>query len=234
MFRTLCLILSVLLLTLGCGSSQPTAPVASVAPSPAPAPGNPPPAPAAPGQLPVPERNTVFLAAPAPPQASTDATVGRYSLDIGLTNGSGPRCTTVPEDAKRRTYTADITSRGDYYAVLLYDARFLRDASNLGFGCADRRLDMNGVCHQFLMNREGASNVSTSIVSEDEWRGSEIWEVLPDGRLLQLTGVAYGSFEDGQIRASGKGNAWYGRSLPTGDSEYGACEGEITLAFTKR
>ena len=231
MFRTLCLILSVLLLTLGCGSSQPTAPVASVAPSPAPAPGNPPPAPAAPAQLPVPERNTVFLAAPAP-QASTDAIVGRYSLDIALTNGSGPRCTTVPEDAKRRTYTADITSRGDYYAVLLYDARFLRDASNLGFGCADRRLNMGGVCHQFVMYREGASNVSASIVAEDEWRGSEIWEVLPDGRLLQLTGVAYGSFEVGQIRASGKGNAWYGDGLPA--NEYASCQGEINLAFTKR
>jgi hypothetical protein len=233
MFRTRCLILSGLLLTVACGSSQPTAPDGSVTPLPAPVPENPPPAAPVPAGFPVPERNTIYLHAP-PPSLSTDTITGRYALEIAVTapNSSGFRCDNVPQHARRRAYTADITNLGDHYAVLLYDARFVRDAGNLIFGCTDRRLNMNGVCHQFVLYREGASNVSASIVPEDEWRGSEIWEVLEDGRLLAFTGIAYGSFENGQIRASGKGSAWYGNGLPA--SEYGACQGDMNLTFTRR
>ena len=233
MFQGLCLILSVLL-TLGCGSSQPTAPDGSSTPLAAPVPGNPPPATPVPARFPVPEQNTLYLHAPALPASSTDTVAGRYALEITVTaaNSSGFRCDNVPQHARRRTYTADVTNLGDHYAVLLYDARFLRDFGGLGFGCTDRRLNMNGVCHQFVMYREGASNVSFSINPEDEWRGSEIWEVVEDGRLLALGGIAYGSFENGQIRASGKGHAWYGDGLPA--NEYGSCHGDVNLTFARR
>ena len=232
MCRARCLILAGLLLACGCDSSrQPTAPLASATPSPAPAPGNPSP-PAAPAQYPVPERNTILLPAPAPPPPSTDPIVGRYSLDIAVTSGSGFRCDNVPEHARRRTYTADITDRGDHYAVLLYDARFLRDFGGLGFYCTDRRLDMRGVCHQFVIYGD-PSALSTSISAEDEGNGSVIWEVLPtEGRLLQISGLAYGSVQNGRIHASGTGAAWYGDGLPA--SEYGSCRGDMSLTFTRR
>ncbi len=230
MFRALCLLFG-LLLTIGCGSSSPpTAPLASATPSAAPEPG--PSAPAGPLLFPVPERNTIFLPAPAPPPSSSDPLAGRYTVDIAVTADAGVRCESVPEHAKRRTYTADIASRGDHYSVALYDARFLRDSTSLGFGCSDRRLDMRGVCHQFVIYRDGPSGVAASIVPEDEWRGSEIWEVLPEGRLLAFTGTAHGSIENGQIRAAGNGNAWYGNGLP--GSEYGACQGNMSVTLTRR
>lgn len=92
---------------------------------------------------------------------------------------------------------------------------------------------MRGVCHQFLIYSESPAAVSVSIVPEDEWRGSEIWEVLPaEGRLLSLGGLAYGSAANGQIRASGNGFAWYGDGLPA--NEYGSCQGNLSLTFTRR
>jgi len=232
MFRARFLILAGLLMA-GCGSSpQPTAPVASATLSPAPAPGSPT-IPMAP-LIGVPEINTIHLSTPAPPSASTDPLVGRYSLDVAVTSDSGFRCETVPAQAKRRTYTADVTYLADQrYAVQLSDARFLRDFQGRGYGCTDRRLDMRGVCHQFLIYSDSPSAVSVSIVPEDEWRGSEIWEVLPaEGRLLAFTGLAYGSAANGQIRATGNGSAWYGNGLPA--SEYGACQGNLSLTFTRR
>ena len=231
MFRARYLILA--LLVAGCGSSsQPTAPLASATPSPTPAPGSPT-IPMAP-LLGVPEINTIHLSTPAPPAPSADPLVGRYSLDVAVTSASGFRCETVPEQAKRRTYTADVSYLADHrYAVQLYDARFLRDFQGRGYGCTDRRLDMRGVCHQFLIYSESPTAVSVSIVPEDEWRGSEVWEVLPaEGRLLAFTGLAYGSAGNGQIRATGTGSAWYGNGLPA--SEYGACQGNLSLTFTRR
>ena len=38
------------------------------------------------------------------------------------------------------------------------------------------------------MMREENFIVSVTMTPEDEWRGSEIWEVLPDGYLLAIQG----------------------------------------------
>ena len=154
----------------------------------------------------------------------------RNSLEI-VAAGSGPRCEAVPSYARRRTYTADIESLGDRYAVKLYDATFLRDGS-IGYGCQDRRLPMGGICHQFLMTRTGTSAVSVTMVPEDDWRGSEIWEVLPDGYLLAISGNAIGVAAGDRIEAAGSGDAWYGNGLPATD--VAACTGDLRLTFTRR
>lgn len=220
--------LALLVTVIGCDSYRPpTAPPAPVNPE-----SQPPPEPG-PLPVPVPAANVVLLAAPAsPPSSATDPIVGRYALEIVVAADSDPFCEAVPPYAKRRTYTADIEDLGDRYAVKLYDASFLRDASSVGFGCRDRRLAMGGICHQFLMTRDGSSTVSVTIVPEDEWRGSEIWEVLPDGYLLQIHGHATGAVGDERIEVAGSGGVWYGNGIPA--SNVAACNGNLHLTFTRR
>jgi len=199
-------------------------------PTPTPTPTPPP----SPPPLPVDPANVVSLSAPAAaPSSTTDPIVGRYTLEIVAGAGSGLRCEAVPEYAKRRTYTADIDDLGGSYAVKLYDATFLRDGPRVRYGCTDRRLPPGGVCHQFLMMREGNLTVSVTITPEDEWRGSEIWEVLPDGYLLAIYGRASGSAGNGRIEASGSGGVWYGNGIPA--PNFAACsEGDLHLNFTRR
>ena len=185
--------------------------------------------------LPVDAANVVFVPAPAvPPSSATDPIVGRYTLDLVIGSRSGPRCETVPEHARRRTYTADIHAHGDSYAVQLYDATFLADGTRVGYGCRDRRLPVDGVCHQFLITRDGSETLFVNIVPEDEWRGSEIWEVLvQDGRLLQIHGQATGTARDGRIEAAGTGGLWYGNGLPATISS-GCGPGDLYLNFARR
>ena len=176
----------------------------------------------------------VFLAAPAtPPNSATDPIVGRYALEIIVAAGSGLRCEAVPAYAKRRAYTADIEDLGDSYAVKLYDATFLRDERTVGYGCQDRRLRMGGICHQFLMSRDGSSTVSVTMEPEDEWRGSEIWELLTDGYLVAILGHATGVAGDERIEVAGSGGVWYGNGIPASDSA--GCESnDLRLTFTRR
>jgi hypothetical protein len=160
--------------------------------------------PPSPPSLPVDPANVVSLPAPAAaPSSTTDPIVGRYTLEIVAGSGSGPSCGAVPDYAKRRTSTADIHDLGGSYAVKLHDATFLRDGPRIGYGCSDRRLPPGGVCHQFLMMREGNFTVSVTMTPEDEWRGSEIWEVLSDGYLLQIHGRATGSAATDGLRRQG-------------------------------
>ena len=219
----------VLLASIGCGGNQsPAAPsVTPVLPQP------PAPQPSAP--LPVPAENVVYLPAPArPANSATESIVGRYTLEITSRSASGLRCQQVPEHAKRRTYTADVDPFQDHYAVRLYDATFLRDGSRLGYGCSDRRLDMHGVCHQFILRRDGEEAVNVEMVPEDEWRGAEPWEVLiHESRLLALHGHGTGTVRNGRIEAAGVGGVWYGNGLPA--SDYSACgPAEMSWTFTRR
>ena len=208
------------------------APSTPTTPTPPPAPSTPTPPPSPPS-LPVDPANVVSLPAPAAaPFFPADPIIGRYSLEIVAGSGSGQRCGAVPDYAKRRTYTADIHDLGGRYAVKLYDATFLRDGPRIGYGCSDRRLPPDGVCNQFLMMRE-ENIVSVTITPEDEWRGSEIWEVLPDGYLLAIQGSATGSAGNGRIEASGTGGVWYGNGIPA--SNVAGCSlGDLRLNFTRR
>ena len=221
----------VLLAPVGCGSYQPPAAPLPSASVPQPAPG---PQPTAP--LPEPVRADNWIHLPAPPRAATSVTdpiVGRYTLEITSRSSSGLRCQQVPEHAKRRTYTADIDPFQDYYAVKLYEATFLRDGARIGFGCSDRRLDMRGICHQFILRREGDEAVTVEMVPEDEWRGAELWEVLiHETRLLSLYGRGTGTFRNGRIEAGGVGGVWYGNGLPA--SDYSACgPGDMAWTFAR-
>ena len=84
-----------------------------------------------------------------------------------------------------------------------------------------------------LMRRDGSSTLSVTMTPEDEWRGSEIWEVLPeDNRLLQLHGQATGTVRDGRIEAAGPGGLWLGNGLPA--SIFHGCRGEVQLTFSPR
>jgi hypothetical protein len=190
--------------------------------------------PQSPPSLPVDPANVVSLPAPAAaPSSTTDPIVGRYTLEIVAGSDSSPSCAAVPDYAKGRTYTADIHDLGGSYAVKLYDATFLRDGPRIDYGCSDRRLPSGGICHQFLMLREGNVTVSVTMTSEDDWRGSEIWEVLPDGYLLQIHGRATGSVGRGRIEASGTGGVWYGNGLPASNVA-GCSQGDLHLNFTRR
>jgi len=65
----------------------------------------------------------------------------------------------------------------------------------------------------------------------DDWRDNEIWEALPDGHLLAITGGATGQMRDGRIEARGTGHLWYGDGLP--ESTVYACRSEdFRLTFT--
>jgi hypothetical protein len=178
----------------------------------------------------------IRLSAPTrPADSGSDSIVGRYTLEIVSHASSGLRCEATPEHAKRRTYTADIDAFRDYHAVRLYDAIFLKDSSRVGFGCTDTRLEMAGVCHQFILRRDGNERVSIEMapVPEDEWRGAEIWEaLLPETRLLALAGRADGMIYGSSIAATGPGSVWYGNGLPA--SDYSACNGEMSWTFRRQ
>ena len=203
---------------------QPTSPSPTTSPSPIPGP-------TPLGPTPVPSENVISLPAPTiPPTSAQDPLVGRYTLAIVVAR-SGLRCEMVPEDVRRRIYTADIHPFRDYYAVKLYDATFLRNSTRVGYGCVDSRLEMGGVCHQFIMKRDGDGAVSVNMTSLDEWRGSEIWDIQ-DGRLIQLYGDGTGSIDAGAIVASGSGGLWYGNGLPATD--FSGCQPDIAWTFTRR
>ena len=211
-------------LEVSCGESArlPTASSPTPVPTPIPAPGTP-----------VAAENVTFLPAPTmlPPSAA-DPLVGRYTLEIVAVTRSGLRCEMVPEHARRRIYTADIHQFRDYYAVKLYDATFLRDGTRMGYGCVDTRLEMGGVCHQFIMKRDGDGAVSVDMTPLDEWRGSEIWEI-ENGHLIALHGHGTGPIDERRILASGSGGVWYGNGIPATDSS--ACgPGDIAWTFTRR
>jgi hypothetical protein len=173
----------------------------------------------------------VFLGAPvARPQSSSNTLVGRYQLEIDAAERSGTTCDRVPSYAHRRQYTADIDEVGNHYAVKLYDATFLADASHVSYGCRDPRLPQSGqaACHQFLLERD-TDAVTMTALPLDEWRGSEIWEDLRDGFVLAITGRATGSIRDGRIDATGTGSLWYGNGLPA--SQFFSCSSAV-LRFT--
>ena len=205
----------------GCGSS-PAAPSSASTPAPSPRTGSI-------------GLNTVFLAAPpAPARSATNPLVGRYQLEISVDGRSGQQCDSIPGSAMRRTFTADIDEAGAYSAVRLYDATFLADAQHVGYGCADPRVPQSGpaACHQFLV--KGDPNALNLIFqAADDLRGSEIWEMLPDGFLLAITGNASGAMRDGRIEAVGAGSLWYGNGLPA--SEYYSCRSDsLRFTFTPR
>jgi hypothetical protein len=200
---------------------QPASPSPTLGPPPTAAPGPP-----------VAADNMITLPAPTiPPTSAADPLVGRYTLEIVVAR-SGPRCEMVPEHVRRRIYTADIHPFRDYYAVKVYDATFLRDGTRVGYGCTDSRLEMGGVCHQFIMKRGGDGAVSVDMTPLDEWRGSELWEIQ-DGRLIQLHGDGTGSIDAGRIVAAGRGGLWYGNGLPASDVS-GCGPGDIAWTFTRR
>ena len=202
----------------GCRASPASAPSPPPAPTPSPSP------------IPV-SVNAVFMAPPAvPPRSDTSALVGRYLLEIDAGARSGQSCAFVPAPATRREYTADIEDLGGRYAVKLFDATFLADSSGVSYGCRDPRLPQSGhaACHQFLLTGD-ADALTVTAQSQDEWRGSEIWEGLPDGSLLEITGRADGAVRNGRIEASGTGRLWYGNGLPA--STVYACE-SAAMKFT--
>lgn len=175
--------------------------------------------------------NTVFLAAPAvPPGPATNALTGRYRLAIDAGARSGQRCDLVPAYTHHREYTADIENLGGHYAVKLFDATFLADSARVGYGCRDPRLPEAGLaaCHQFLLTGD-AGALTLTAEAQDEWRGTEIWEGLPDGFVLQIIGRAAGAVRDGRIEATGAGYLWYGNGLPASTSY--SCQSEA-LRFT--
>jgi len=202
-------------------TSPSATPSATPVPTPTPAPG-----------APVAAENVITLPAPAMlPTSAADPLVGRYTLEIVVAR-SGLRCEVMPEHVRHRSYTADIHQFRDYYAVKLYDATFLRDDARVGYGCFDSRLEMGGVCHQFIMKRAGAGAVSVDMTPLDDWRGSEIWEIQ-DGRLIALYGSGTGSIDEGRIVASGSGGLWYGNGIPATDAS-GCGPGDIAWTFMRR
>jgi|SoiMethySBSTD1v2_1073268.scaffolds.fasta_scaffold229589_3 hypothetical protein len=175
--------------------------------------------------------NTIFLAPPAAaPSSATDPLVGRYQLEIEAGSRSGQRCEAIPGYATRRTYTADVNDLGDRYAVRLYDAAFLTNSSSVSYGCGDTPQPQFGnvACNQFILTGDTKA-LAVTAQAQDEWRDSEIWEALPDGFLLAITGRATGLARDRRIEATGTGSLWYGNGLPASTAY--ACQVDA-LRFT--
>lgn len=194
-------------------------PAPTVTPSPSPGPIN---------------LNYVFLTAPAARPQPVTSLAGRYQLDVDFGDRTGDRCASIPESTFRRSYTADIAHVGPHHAVKLYDAKFLSDGPIVGFGCGDPRLPQAGhaVCHQFMLTGD-ATALSVSLRSPDEWRGSEIWEGMSDGFLMQLIGSATGAMSNGQIEANGTGSIWYGNGLPA-SIVYSCTSRALKFTFTPK
>ena len=212
-------------LSAGCNSAQrPTEPSPTPGPTASPSPS----------PFPV-GLNTVFLTAPpAPSRSQTNPLVGRYQLEILAEGRTGSRCGSIPDRAFKRSYTADIQEVGAHCAVKLYDASFLADSSKVGYGCGDARLPQSGnpICHQFLLTGD-ATALNLTLEAEDDWRGSEIWEMLQEAFVLQITGRAAGAMSDGRIEATGTGSLWYGNGLPA--SQFYGCQSEsMRFTFTPR
>ena len=230
--RSLPLVVLLVMLAWACDSGRlPTSLSPTPAPTPAPTEPTPTPTPAPP---PVVVGNRITLPAPAvPPSSATDPLIGRYTLEVVVAACEEA----VPEQARRRIYTADIHQFRDYYAAKLYDATFLRDGTLVSYDCVDSRLETGGVCHQFIVKRDGDATVSVIMTPEDEFpanegRGSEIWE-FDSGHLIQLWGYGTGSIDQGRIVVSGIGGVWYGNGLPA--SDFSACgPGDIAWTFTRR
>jgi len=182
-----------------------------------------------------PSLNYVFLSAPAARPEAATSLAGRYRLDIDAGDRvDGRLCASIPESAFRRSYTADIAHVGPHHAVKLYDAKFLSDGPSVGYGCRDPRLPQEGnaACHQFMLTGD-ASALTVSLYPLDEWRGSEIWEGMPDGFVMALSGTASGSMSNGQIEANGAGSIWYGNGLPA-TTFYGCTVRALKFTFTPR
>ena len=170
-----------------------------------------------------PALNYVFLSAPATRPDPVTSLAGRYQLEIDAGDRvDGRLCSSIPETSTRRVYTADIVHIGPHHAVKLYDAKFLSDSSTVGYGCGDVRLPQTGnaACHQFMLDGD-ANALNLSLQPQDDWRGSEIWEGIPDGFVLAITGSASGAMTNGRIEANGSGSLWYGNGLPA--STFYAC-----------
>jgi len=118
--------------------------------------------------------------------------------------------------------------------VKLYDATFLADSPSAGSGCLGVGLPQVGyeACHQFTLDGDANSLVAT-MVAPDDWRDNEIWEALPDGYLLQITGKPAGQLRDGRIELGGAGHLWYGNGLPASTS-YACQSDDFRLTFTPR
>jgi hypothetical protein len=153
------------------------------------------------------------------PEAAPAAT---YTLAIDA--GSG--CSAMPDVTRMRQYTATIRWPTEGSAVVtLSDASFspaCKGAANLG-------------CDQFLVFRN-RDLLQFEIYSADEdSAGGAIWEHMPNGALLQITGTPAGRFTENTITATGKGGLWY---CPNGRVPCGAfvsCRSdEMRLTFTRR
>ena len=121
--------------------------------------------------------------------------------------GFGSKVRGVPESAAPDLYGGHRRPRRRY-AAKLYDATLLRDAPRIGYGCSDRRRPPGGVCHQFLMMREG----NFTVCDHDARGRVEGQRNLggPSGRLFAaIHGHATGSAGNGRIEASGTGGVWY-------------------------
>jgi len=197
------------------------------------------PTPSAPSPAPGPSAhsvNTIFLPPPAaPPGSATDPLVGRYQLEIEAGSRSGFRCESIPDYATRRTYTADVNDLGDHYAVRLYDAAFLTNSSSVSYGCGDAPQPRfgNGACHQFILTGD-AKALTVTAQAQTEWRDSEIWEALPDGFLLAITGRATGLARDGRIEAAGTGSLSYGNGPPPASTFYSCQVDALRFTLTPR
>ena len=163
-----------------------------------------------------------------PPEPSTDPIVGRYRLDLAV----GGDCVAVPEAARNRTYTADITSRGGpNFVVTLSDASFL---SGPICSFAPSGLD----CNQFLMSRRDDRLQFDLINENDDGHGGHIVEAVPSAGWIEVIGSASGDMTGGTIAATGSASVWYCPSragYPFPCADYTGCKSEnLRLTFVRR
>ena len=116
----------------------------------------------------------------------------------------------------------------------LYDATFLRDGPRIGYGCSDRRLPPGGVCHQFLMMREGNVTVSVTMTPEDEWRGSEIGRSFRTVTCWRSRAAPPAPQVTDGLRRQGPEVFWHRATVSRHQTSAGCSLGDVRLNFTRR
>jgi hypothetical protein len=107
----------------------------------------------------------------------------------------GDECSTIPDEARHRTYTATVGNG----LVTLTSGLFLQ-----GLICT---LDTGLGCNQFRMTPDG--DAVTISVAGTEWHGGQIVEQISDGTWIEVSAAGTGRIEGSTIRATLDGSIWY-------------------------
>jgi hypothetical protein len=150
---------------------------------------------------------------------------GTYNLELEIGGCA------LPEDARKRTYTATIQGSDPTYLVTLSGADFMP-------GCGTNGLAPGLLCNQFMAHAAGDS-FGLGMVDFDWGHGGQITELLPGGGTLSVVAGASARRDGSSLYGTGTGDVSY--CARAGESRW-ACattpnncrSSNVQLRFTRR